>query len=370
MLKSKISLICWITFLLLALILLVVSTTYGSRDITKSQVTFSHKLHTDNEVECKTCHIDITKSNQSKDNNLPDKKICLDCHDEKDFSGSMPKIKYDRKYVTATQADYPVKFSHKKHLDKFFDCLKCHLSFRRVTEEQKHIPESNKVADNKLPSMTVCNECHKVNTGKCNTCHLTLGSDKYIPASHDKTLWIKWHKEQAEHNDKLCADCHKGDIRVNSSQKVLSGPGHNLEGKAKECAECHKGDVRPNQHGNNYILIHGVDAKVDSEKCIVCHKRSECRECHKATDFNTKMHSSEWINGGHSRQARNNLNSCVSCHDEQTCISCHSSISPHPKNWKLKITSGNARQHKDPTVCFKCHEREELCNRCHDLERD
>jgi len=348
--------IYWIALLLFILVLPPTYAILWQHGNTSPQVKFSHKLHADNGAECDACHVSIAKSNRSQDNNLPE-KTCQTCHDESDFSGNPPKIVYDRKLVKVTTIQYGLKFSHQKHLNRGLKCEKCHI----------HIKESASVTDNNLPSMTVCSECHKPQTGKCNYCHITLGSDRYVPASHNKTLWIAWHKNQAERDKESCSDCHKGDIRVHLSQNAMPGPGHNLNGDAKECSSCHKGDIRTEQHGNSYILTHGVDTKVNSNRCVVCHKRSECIDCHKSSDIKMTIHPANWANGGHSSAARNNLGSCVSCHDENRCLSCHSGISPHPKNWRSQLAFSFARQHRNSTVCMKCHEREELCTKCHSL---
>jgi len=276
------------------------------------------------------------------------------------------RIIYSKAVATTPLVKYGMRFSHKIHLSEGLECTKCH----------KAISESSLASDSNLPGTGICSECHQVKPLECTACHFTLGSDGYVPASHDKALWSTWHKNQAERDDYLCSDCHKGDIRLHLDQDIMPGPGHSLEEKTKECSNCHRGDIRPEQHGNNYILTHGVDAKVNSSRCNVCHRRAECRDCHMDTgvnlthgdDIHGRTHPVGWLLTGHHAPARNNLSSCIGCHDEQKCLACHFNVSPHPENWKTRLSFGDARQHKESTVCLKCHEREELCSECHGLE--
>ena len=342
----------------LALAFLVGCAIFGQRSIPKSQITFSHKVHVDMGAECETCHTKIAQSDGSLDNNLPDKEICQTCHEEEDFAGKPPKIIYTRDAAAIPRLEYAIEYSHKAHLDQGLDCMKCHSS----------IPESSLAADANLPLMDVCSACHQVKPKECTVCHSVPSVSEYIPASHDKTMWVTWHKNQAERDDVLCAECHRGDVRLYLDKNILPSPEHGLEGKAKECSNCHRGDVRPDQHGNDYILTHGVDATMNSDRCNVCHRRVECRDCHETNDSETRIHPSGWLAGGHSAWARNNLGTCVSCHDEQTCMTCHSDISPHPPDWKSRLSFGGARQHRDSAVCMKCHEKEELCTKCHELK--
>jgi len=349
----------WISLLPLTLVFLAACAILGQRGISKRQITFSHKLHVEAGAECETCHLSISQSNRSQDNNLPEDE-CHECHEEEDFAGKPPKIVYTRDAATIPRSRYAIEYSHKSHLGQGLNCMKCHES----------IPESSLASDSNLPLMDVCSECHEVKPKKCVTCHSALGSEEYIPASHDKTLWVTWHKNQAERNDSICAECHKGDVRFQLDQDILPALEHGLAGKTDECSNCHRGDIRPAQHGNNYILTHGVDANVNSDRCNVCHRRAECIDCHKTDDPTTSIHPAGWESIAHAAPARNNLGACVSCHDEGECMTCHSSTSPHPRNWKSRLSSEGARQHKDSAVCMKCHETEELCTKCHELEDD
>jgi hypothetical protein len=342
----------WIYLLPLVLVLLAACAILGQHKITRSQITFPHKSHAAAEVECEVCHQEIANSVHSLDNNLPEIEVCRECHEDEE-----PKIIYSKAVATILPMEYGMRFSHKIHLGEGLECTKCH----------KAVSESSLASDNNLPGMGVCSECHTTKPRECTVCHYTLGSDEYIPASHDKTLWVTWHENQAERNDDLCSDCHKGDVRLPLDQNIIPGPGHGLEEKTMECSNCHRGDIRPDRHSNSYILTHGIDAKVNSSRCNVCHRRAECRDCHEAVDFRTRIHPAGWINNGHVAPARNNLGTCIGCHDEQTCIVCHFEISPHPSDWKSRLSFGGARQHRDSSVCMKCHEREELCTKCHGL---
>jgi c(7)-type cytochrome triheme protein len=46
-------------------------------------VTFTHKIHVDQGLECTQCHPNIAKSNSLADANLPTTAVCKDCHDDK-----------------------------------------------------------------------------------------------------------------------------------------------------------------------------------------------------------------------------------------------------------------------------------------------
>ncbi|MBD3182756.1 hypothetical protein GF312_10720 [Candidatus Poribacteria bacterium] len=343
----------WSYILALVIVSLTACAIFGQRKVSERRVIFSHKVHATEELDCEVCHQEIFSSTRFMDNNLPEEEICQVCHEESE-------IVYNKAAATIPPVEYGMKFSHKVHLEEGHKCIRCHES----------IPSSSIASDRNLPSMKICSECHEIEPLECSLCHFNLGSGEYVPASHDKAMWTIWHKNQAERNDDLCSDCHRGDVKLQLDQDMIPEPGHSLDQKIEECSKCHMGDIRPNRHGNNYVLNHGVNAKINSQRCNVCHKRAECIDCHEAVDFETRIHPAGWVNMGHIAPARNNLSTCVDCHDEQTCMVCHFEISPHPADWKSRLSFGYSRQHRDSSACMKCHEREELCTKCHGLRHD
>jgi hypothetical protein len=265
----------------------------------KGGLEFSHKLHVvENELECLTCHEQAEESETGKDDMLPSKSVCNDCHDADEVGN--PEL------VQKIQ-DYSPKFSHKKHVASGLECESCHADVVQAEEAGAYV----------LPKMMDCMNCHqgKAVSNECSTCHLR--EENLLPASHVPTFKHN-HSDLARAQvkdisaDMTCTTCHTQNF----------------------CQDCHEGDNLDRlTHPLNYEMTHALEAQSRERECAVCHmERSFCFECHRERGIMPHNHKAGWANnipnngGRHSIEALNDMESCIACHEqnaEQTCQPCH-----------------------------------------------
>jgi hypothetical protein len=255
------------------------------------QIFFPHDFHIeDMELECSDCHLDVRQSESLKDRLLPDKDVCLSCHDG-DTAG-------DDCELCHTNPDKPLpypklsvrtgpSFSHKQHLVKFEDCLSCHSG-----------QESN---DGTSPGFIWKEK-------DCQACH-----DYQKPKSHIAS-WKNVHglvmNDYLEDN---CSFCHNNNF----------------------CDNCHQyQQFTLNIHNSDYLSIHGLEASSGVLECSTCHSREDdCTSCHKKQNVMPLNHSfPNWAgvylpNGGeHGASAIDAADVCQVCHEssgDPTCLRCH-----------------------------------------------
>lgn len=183
----------------LPLAFLVVATSLGfyfytdkaeSKDKGPSQpILFSHKIHAgENEIPCETCHSYVAISPNP---GIPSVKKCIGCHSQvkgRDIEyttdgGQTINLKSEIEKVVGywqrkepipwvkvtTMPDY-VRFNHKRHIKKGFECTTCH----------GEVAEMDVVYKAKSLRMGFCLTCHEQNADNeqhyselrdCLTCH-------------------------------------------------------------------------------------------------------------------------------------------------------------------------------------------------------
>ncbi|MGB0589534.1 MAG: cytochrome c3 family protein [Myxococcota bacterium] len=363
---------------------------------------FSHRIHVAEDLDCTDCHDSATTSVRSKDVVLPIEETCFDCHDVNDgmmepdesdppaacticHPGYIPEFPegfdaFDETHharVAPARIVIPephLKFNHKVHIDKGFQCTECHGDMADVDLATR---------ENALPTMGKCLECHDGQQApdECRTCHLTLPDGRidtmasgvplkpagwYMADAHDESF-LKDHRMAAQMNDGYCENCHK----------------------PKFCLDCHNGVQKPlKYHPNNWTLQHPIAARKNSPDCNSCHRiQTFCVNCHQQTQVSWESnvagvgreawsangtmgvdyHPEGWVYPGrgpdhHARHAQRNIRACASCHTEQTCLECHSlngsfgpaAISPHPPGFaNSTLCRGMAK--RNHRACVKCH---------------
>lgn len=264
---------------------------------------FSHKLHVvDEEIECTTCHEMAESSTTGKDNLIPTKEICLDCHDEDEIGNpaTVPPI-----------TDYRDLFSHQRHLASDLKCETCHESVMERTD----------ITPSVLPDMKNCMNCHE---------RKSVSKDCYICHSQKEDLRPVSHSPNFIHNH--------SDLARNATTDVSGNKDCALCHKKRFCQDCHEGDIYDRiPHPLNYAFTHALYAQGKERECSVCHmERQFCIECHADFQVLPKNHTAGWSNripndgGRHRIEAENDLDACMACHEqdaELTCQPCHG-----PKN--------------------------------------
>jgi len=263
---------------------------------------FSHKQHViEEELECADCHSNVENSISGLDNLMPEREVCLDCHEEdelKNFQSFAPITRFSE------------KFSHKKHLTSGEDCQSCHGAVVEPTAAPADI----------IPGMTKCMDCHEskivsVTANTCRTCH--TASENLKPLSHTFNF---------EHNHSDQARMAAGEMSTNKNCMVCH--------KQNFCQDCHEGDnLARFSHPLNYEFTHALSAQNKERDCAVCHtERSFCVSCHRDNNVLPRSHTVGWVNqipndgGRHSVEAEVDLESCIACHEQDAqaiCQPCH-----------------------------------------------
>lgn len=336
-----------------SLLLLLLSATVFSQDLS-GNTKFSHRLHVvENEIECAECHSSIPESETSQDSNYPSKQNCESCHEGvKELSqyGILGTLRPPSKHPAPLYQK--VKFNHRRHLDQGLACLTCHATVKTGTDS---------VASYR-PTMATCMNCHSDNEriDKCSVCHV---NEVALSDIHPGD-WRHLHGSRALSEKNWCSSCHKSE---------------------SSCVECHRGDnVIHTSHPPNFRYTHGLDAKSKQMDCMQCHDtRSFCQSCHEENNRIPLSHSTVAWRTEHGRIARSDAENCASCHDvaDPTCgrSGCHSDrdgvrgTNPPIHSTGGMLSSKGDWHSDDKYFCFSCHSNSRqsgigFCGYCHGKE--
>ena len=269
-----------------------------------------------------------------------------------------------------TSQDVEIKFSHNFHVqDVEAECLACHA----LAEE------SVNAADNLLPDMETCYNCHDEDT-ECSTCHKDPDNAVEYPRIAAYISKFPHAKHLAQEID--CATCHSG---VEKSENILDAHLPSMDTcqschqdieKDSYCIDCHspKKDLQPLDHKMDWAKAHGVSSQL-TQDCKKCHTENQCLDCHQGDNLDRKVHPLNFINN-HSLSAKGNKDNCYTCHEELSfCSDCHRQELILPRShstagWSNSKTGGrHAREAKmDLDQCLSCHNdtvSEPICVQCH-----
>jgi len=377
-----------ISLLIVGMFVLLVATTYvtQSRETTvvqdrSSETKFSHKFHLQEAgMACVDCHEGATTSTNSKDHLLPTKATCQTCHEEQLQSDctfchtSDDPTTYQKFTIPARD----LNFNHALHVgEQKLACETCHQGMDEMTVAT---PAS-------IPAMATCNTCHNnvVATNACETCHTNFAALR--PKEHDRTDFVRNHKQFARMMDATCMSCHTEescqDCHTNAGLVQTTETGTDLvspRSPRSMAIDRGQGMALQKVHDLNFRLTHGVAASAKSSECAVCHSTSDfCSKCHMAggnvnqMQFRPLTHDQSRFatlgvgSGGglHAQLARRDIESCVACHDAQgadpTCVRCHfdndgiKGTNPRTHSPGF-MASTEGVWHSDPGAsCFVCH---------------
>ena len=265
-------------------------------------VRFNHAVHwqeyTQSET-CSTCH------KMDAETIVPDRKVCEQCHDDKEF---IAKVEFSGLQThgpawTLNHGPLARKATLRSGGAQQFNCASCH--------EQKMCLQCHRGADNGADEM-----------GKLGNAMVNVHLADFAVT----------HPIAARTQPQLCTTCHEN----------------------KFCVDCHNefapADLAILSHRRSWSDL----AVSPSGPAHSTFNDSPCQSCHP----NSVLPSHEW-SGSHAREARKNLATCQACHpDGDVCLRCHSAtsglgINPHPKNWD-KI-SGRLERASGGRTCARCH---------------
>lgn len=304
-------------------------------------------------------------------------------------------------------------FPHQRHARLFPDCQACHAD-------------------------VFSGDPYSIAPENCATCHDgEIQPEVAWSGPRERPTNLTFTHEG--HPELDCATCHEpeegeGPMRV--ERAVLSrclvchapdAEGHRAEGSP--CETCHvplteaselpgervAGFTPPPDHGReDFLSLHGAEARADVGRCSVCHARESCLRCHVNGDRLEPVRSlapdsrvaslvaereGEWpepashaVEGWafeHGEEARAAIETCANCHTRESCQTCHGAEtapaavgrlpgrSPGgPAGVALSVprppghTPGFETEHGTAAAsgqleCGACH-RETFCVDCHD----
>lgn len=297
---------------------------------------------------CDSCHEATNAGEHTFALTTEEAELCLDCHDEDDFPGSLQHAPFSRGECTACHDPHGGDGPHLLMVESVAEvCADCH---DEVLDDLKHLHGP-------------------VDAGECTSCHNPHAAD------HPKLLFAE--------TDKLCLKCHE-DMAKRISQGVFVH-----EPVRGECTTCH------GAHGgeNRMFLV-----TAGSQLCFDCHEEIEetiedaevphkavttdraCMNCH-------NPHASGFDHG----LIKETMSLCTGCHnkrlgegegstsnialqlaerprhhgpiEQKDCVACHE---PHGgANFRLLSEAYPKRfytpfKEESYAICFSCHEVELL----------
>ncbi len=179
-------------------------------------IDFNHELHLSSGMECSGCHGEVGKVEILTDDNLPDKKTCMNCHNNVKADGSCEKCHSDK--ITLTDI-HPKEWRHTHAENINFDnewCSNCHKIERDCLECHKGDNTTGKIHDlnyrltHGLDANSKALDCQKCHDREnfCNTCHIR---ELRLPLNHSSLGWIGQHSQAAKNDIENCASCHMSD---------------------------------------------------------------------------------------------------------------------------------------------------------------
>ena len=254
-------------------------------------ILFPHQLHIEDvELTCEECHVGVTDADGPSWDIFPKMDYCAECHEDNTEDGDCSfchrnpgNLQSYNNFWKSSGLD----FSHKKHLAKTDDCLKCH-SYINEDEDATDYPNVWAMSD-------------------CQSCHMDMDNG---PSSHD-LAWKQLHGSEVNSSTSgNCALCH-----TNNS-----------------CEECHQLQAfTPKAHPVDYLLAHSFDAKAGVTECSTCHEIIEdCYTCHVTNQIMPMNHNfHNWVStegGIHIDYAESEAELCATCHipsEDSSCLKCH-----------------------------------------------
>ena len=277
--------------LILSLVLLAVgaSLAWGMR--------FDHRAHLEDYVpgtSCDACHLPDAPSI------VPDKAVCLDCHDQ-DYA-DMTNLGNIKTHGAVWALNH-----RSEAKSGAMDCAACH-------------------------QQNFCLDCHKAGFAD------EQGDFGNSMINVHKSDFHVTHPIAARTNQQLCASCHEPSF----------------------CSDCHTdfrgrtGRAKSPSHARTFDL--GFNGDIDAIHAGMT-GATNCDACHLQGSVSPSFH--DW-SVGHAREARRSLTTCQACHPQgDVCISCHSAkggavgFNPHGKNWDDRKNRLNDAS--NGKTCRICH---------------
>ncbi len=179
---------------------------------------FSHQLHLKLKPDCATCHTAAATSTSPQDNLLPEKKVCLPCHQSVEIPGPpttrVAHFSHQQHLKMGNVAPVIAAAIDKKSYLQPVGNIRSHLNGNNPCEAcHRGLGESTQVSPANMPQMADCIVCHSQidNPFSCEKCHAK--GDNLRPASHVEGF-MSAHSSGTMNLDKAtCTVCHGRNFR-------------------------------------------------------------------------------------------------------------------------------------------------------------
>jgi len=174
---------------------------------------FSHRFHLQMGLECTGCHTAAARSARVEDNLLPEKKVCLQCHEDAEIPP--PPVTRVSKFSHALHlrignvAPYlAAAIDHHNYLQPPGD-IRRYLNTRNPCEAcHRGLEESDQVTRAALPQMADCLVCHSQIEApfSCEECHTDVAQLK--PSNHVARFGDLHSSGKLNLDKTTCTVCH------------------------------------------------------------------------------------------------------------------------------------------------------------------
>ena len=248
---------------------------------------FNHDAHLvmAGDPPCVTCHVEDAQEI------LPNKKVCLECHDQEFVDGvKLPGLVTHGVTWSLTHREAAVA--------KTIDCAACH-------------------------EQDFCLECHKAGRademGKLGNTMTNVHRSEFT-VSHPIAARTNPQLCNKCHENKFCVSCHddfnRADLALDSHRKGFTngtlGGNHALFSD-QQCQGCHPNSVLPS---HVWSSSHAREARKNLATCQACHPDGDiCLKCHSAkSGLMVNPHPRDWDDIKNRLKRASDAKTCRKCH--------------------------------------------------------
>lgn len=332
------------------------------------QIIFSHRVHSEEGIECDDCHGQISEDAHRVVQAIPKKPQCAECHEdevENKCKTCHTEVKSPATWRRSESAN--IIYSHELHLKRKTKCEDCHADV--VNKETVGISKPTR------PQHAQCNSCHLADyeAGRCRLCHKRLNLYTRHPErlySHPEGFFARHGKEAATFTEDHCAVCHDQSFCADCHARTMT---------VRPALRFPEDETMSFMHGGDWEGRHVIESRVSQASCLKCHGRSSCNGCHERVGVGGRLGRSphqdrgdrKWApesreaadfdcNGDflHGREARRKITECAACHEQgpvSICIRCHRAdgrgCKPHPPGFNPPVAVSDRESNRMCTIC-------------------
>jgi len=356
---------------------------------------FPHETHARLFPTCAGCHAGIAAGDTATFVSITPEE-CAGCHD----GAELPPVEWQGFQRPASNLAFP----HPTHVAVLeMDCVICH-----------NLPDAPLRMAVQRAVVGACLECHASDAEghldlaaiDCATCHVPLtqaaglSSERIAgfprPPNHELADFLFTHGETAATQGADCSVCHARDSCERchlNSDRLQPITALAADARIAQLVAGRPGEwPEPDSHAQeNWVGVHGANARAEIEGCASCHSQQSCATCHGGDDRPAVIarlpqtrpggpagvvltgaapggrpagHTLDFVLN-HGTAAALAMPNCSTCHAERQCLECHEGAGRpgfHPVDF---VARHSAEAYAQEAECAACHSREGFCRDCH-----